>query len=169
MAHPATSTTNGPHKHAHAVYEAARAVLNDKLNPQTKTIKVSIVPSNQARSFVQVAPAPGGLPMMQTTENVENRIVTLVAGRAAEIVLDDGTTPGGPDSSFEYALHLAEQHADNTVINWRKKAPNYAYDMVERCLERAKTLVKENEQQIRKVSAALQEKGTLTDADLASI
>jgi len=156
-----------PHKHALAMHEAARAVLNDLLNPQAPTIKVSIVPSAAALGFVQFDRSPES--NIQTVENMESRIVALVAGYAAETVLDTGTAPGAPDSSYEFARHLAETVADNTVPNWRQSDPQCAQNIVVRCFERAKTLVQDNEDQIRKVCDALKTKGELTHADLQSI
>jgi len=157
----------GPHKHALAMHEAARAVLNDVLNPRSPTIKVSIVPRAAALGFVQFDRSPES--NIQTVENMESRIVALVAGHAAQTVLDTGTAPGAPDSSYEFARHLAEAVADNTVPNWRQSDPQCAENIVLRCFERAKTLVKDNEEQIRRVCDALKTKGELTNVDLKSI
>jgi len=167
MSQPDNIVMSGPNKHALAMHEAARAVLNDTLNPQSKTIKVSIVPSAGALGFVQFDGAPDR--NIKTVANMESRIVALVAGYAAQTVLDAGVAPGAPDSSYEYARHLAEEVADNTVPNWRQVDPQCAQNIVVRCFERAKAMVKDNEQQIRKVCDALMQKGELTKADLASI
>ncbi|MBS1994336.1 MAG: hypothetical protein JSS83_27680 [Cyanobacteria bacterium SZAS LIN-3] len=152
------------HRHAIAVRESARAVLLSQLDPNTSVLQVSIVPTQHALGFTQTVPAAQ---VVSTTAEMENRITALLAGTAAVALHHEDA--GGPDSSAEYARHLAEELADNQVFDWRRSDPERAQTIVARCFERAKALVKANEARIEKLADMLLQRGSVTGGELASI
>jgi cell division protease FtsH len=129
-------------------------------------IRISIVPTGRALGFTHSLPREDRV--VPSTSEIENRITALLGGIAANTVLgtDDDTSQC---SSAEYALHLAEKACDNQSHDWRRTNPTQATTLVERCLEKAKQLVRQNEARIRQVAAVLVERGSMTGPELAAI
>jgi hypothetical protein len=149
-----------------ATRESARAILSNTLNAGSVQ-KISILRTGKALGFVQIKPSSDN-EMVATTSEFENRITTLLGGRAFELVagLDADSIQC---SSAEFALLLAEQLADTEAPDWRINDPERATNIVRRCLDRATALVRDNEPRIREMAAILVEKGELSQSDIASL
>jgi cell division protease FtsH len=94
-----------------AYHEAGHAVCHELLPDVTSTYMISIIPTGRAAGYVM--PLPRGDNTHLSKKNMEQEIITLMGGRAAEaVILNDITT--GASNDIEQATNMAR----NMVVRY---------------------------------------------------
>lgn len=102
---------NEKEKKITAYHEAGHAIIFESLDELDPVHSISIIPTGMAGGYTM--PLPGKDPMYMTKKKMEEEIVSLLGGRAAEkLVLDDITT--GASNDIERASAIAR----NMVVKY---------------------------------------------------
>lgn len=102
---------NEKEKRITAYHEAGHAIIFEVLDELDPVHSISIIPTGMAGGYTM--PLPGKDPMYMTKKKMEEEIVSLLGGRAAEkLVLDDITT--GASNDIERASAIAR----NMVVKY---------------------------------------------------
>lgn len=102
---------NDKEKRITAYHEAGHAIIFEVLDELDPVHSISIIPTGMAGGYTM--PLPGKDPMYMTKKKMEEEIVSLLGGRAAEkLVLDDITT--GASNDIERASTIAR----NMVVKY---------------------------------------------------
>ncbi len=177
-----------------AYHETGHALLGELLEYADSTHKVSIIPRGRAGGFT--IPLPKGDKKFLTKVELMDMISALLGGRAAEeIFLDDVSTGAHNDLEratkiaramvTEYGmseklgpLTLGQKNGDQVFLGRDfSRDRNYSEDVaatideeirniIDKCYQRAVSLLKENAETVERIVVALKERETLTSKDL---
>ncbi len=147
-----------------AFYLCALATSSQILEESSKPIMVTLVPAVRSLGYVQTAPTEDRF--AYTSDELNNRLVVLLTGLAAEEALGGVTT--GSSDTFQQAMELARRIVSYGMVEgWDSNPDAAARQLVETARQKAKEFVAANRTVIDNVAAQLLFKGELTHDDLA--
>lgn len=149
-----------------AFYLCALATSSQILEEGSKPIMVTLVPAARSLGYVQTVPAEDRF--AYTSDELNNRLVVLLTGLAAEEALGGVTT--GSSNTFQQAMELARRIVSYGMVEgWDTNPDAAARQLFETARQKAKEFVAANRTVIDNVAAQLLFKGELTQDDLARL
>ncbi len=179
-----------------SIHEAGHAVIGIKLEDANEVHKITIIPRGNAGGYTMMLPKEERMSIMSKNELLA-QITGLLGGRASEELFLGEITTGASDD-FKRATNIARsmvteygmselgpmqyEQKEGSVFLGRdyNKSKNYsdqialeidqaARKIIEECYQKAKTIIKKNENLIMLLSDALMERETLTKEQIESL
>lgn len=160
-----------------ANHESGHALVGGLLDGGETVRKVTIIPHGRAGGFAITSPSSEM--SVYTKDYLENSIVALLAGRAAEEILSNTQTTGvlqDIKEATELARSMITEYAMNGSLQYLDKetATNKSIEVeVDKILdssyEKAKEIINNNLPKIKLLSSTLVEKETLYEEDIKDI
>lgn len=179
-----------------SIHEAGHAVIGIKLEDANEVHKITIIPRGNAGGYTMMLPKEERMSIMSKNELLA-QITGLLGGRASEELFLGEVTTGASDD-FKRATNIARsmvteygmselgpmqyEQKEGSVFLGRdyNKSRNYsdqvaleidqaARKIISECYEKAKNIIKKNENLINLLSDALMERETLTKEQIESL